>query len=719
MAQFDEVAQANRLLECVTRAQSQYFRGADPSELFNGLLVDLLDLTASAYGYIAEVLYDDEGAPYLKTWAITNIAWNDATREMYEQHVVSGEGLEFRNLDTLFGWGLRDGGRVVIANDPAGDPHSSGRPDGHPPLDSYLAVPIFRGATLVGQFGVANRAGGFHEGIVESLRPFTAAAGNLIDALRADNERREAEQERMASEQRLTAVVAHLSEVVTVLGDDGSWVSSSPAGSRLLGYGRGASWTGGIFALLHPDDVGLAREALDEVMAGVRGPDASVDLRVRATDGSYRIFETRGDDLRGNPAIAGVVLTSHDVTERRFTERRLHERSAELATLVANLSDGVLFTDAEQIIVFANQTFCDLFELSQRPEDLVGRPSALIRNRSARMVVDPEEFLERIESKQRSGEPVSAEIVHFHDGRVIECDYTPVEHDTDSRGYLWIYHDVTARTLLDAERLVVLERTISVSMKEREMRLGIEEQNRSLRELDQLKNEFVAAVSHELRTPLTSIVSFADLLSDDAESLSKEQQEFIGIIERNARRLLDIVNDLLLIAELESGGLGIEPVPTRLADLIEQSVAAFGAAVGAKDLTLGLELSTDATLALIDPLRFDQVVANLLSNAVKFTPAGGAIGVSTQRVPGAWSIVVSDTGIGIPRGEVDRLFERFFRGSNARLEALPGTGLGLAITGAIVDLHGGSLDMQSEEGRGTTVTITLPDALDAPKVETR
>ncbi|MCJ7672852.1 MAG: GAF domain-containing protein, partial [Acidimicrobiia bacterium] len=267
MTQFEEVAQANRLLECVTRAQALYFRDADPSELFNGLLVDLLDLTASDYGYIAEVLYDDEGAPYLKTWAITNIAWNDATRELYEQHVAAGEGLEFRNLDTLFGWGLRDGGRVVIANDPASDPHSSGRPDGHPPLDSYLAGPIFRGSTLVGQFGVANRAGGFDEGIVESLRPFTVAVGNLIDAYRADKERREAERERTNSEQRLAAIVEHLSDVVTVLDADGSWVSSSPAGSRLLGYDRGVDPPGGIFALLHPDDVDLARQALAEVMA--------------------------------------------------------------------------------------------------------------------------------------------------------------------------------------------------------------------------------------------------------------------------------------------------------------------------------------------------------------------------------------------------------------------------------------------------------------------
>ena len=269
---------------------------------------------------------------------------------------------------------------------------------------------------------------------------------------------------------------------------------------------------------------------------------------------------------------------------------------------------------------------------------------------------------------------------------------------------MWIHRDITERELLDIERHEMLER-------EREMRLGMEEQNRSLRELDELKNEFVATVSHELRTPLTSIVSFAELLNDGSEGLSEEQREFLAIVDRNAHRLLDIVGDLLLVAKLESGGLGIERQPTGLPNLIDHALESFGAEVATKNVSLSTEYAESRAPAMIDPVRMDQAIANLVSNAVKFTPAGGTVSVGTRRVDGAWSITVSDTGIGIPSGEVDRLFQRFYRGSNARLQELPGTGLGLAIVRAIVDLHGGNLDVVSDENVGTTITVTIPDEL--------
>ena len=133
-----QITPTAQLLAAVTRAAGLVYHDADPNELFRSLLDDLLTLSGSEYGYIGEVLFDDAGAPYLQTRAITDISWDQDTRNLYEEHVVRGEGLLFRNLDTLFGWGLLEGGRVVIANDLANDPRSSGRPGGHPPLDAYL-----------------------------------------------------------------------------------------------------------------------------------------------------------------------------------------------------------------------------------------------------------------------------------------------------------------------------------------------------------------------------------------------------------------------------------------------------------------------------------------------------------------------------------------------------------------------------------------------------
>lgn len=691
-----------QLLSSVTKALGLYVRSADPTELFAGLLGDLLALTGSDYGYIAEVLYDEAGDPFLRTWAITNIAWNDETREMYEQFAVLGGGLEFRNLDTIFGWGLREGGRLVVANEPATDPRSSGRPDGHPPLETYLGVPIFHGPELVGQFGVANRRGGYDLQLVHDLAPFTAAVGNLINAYRSDRERAEAQQALADSERRLATLFAHLSDIVTILGEDGTWRSSSPAGTRLLGYPLGHDPEGGVFSLLHPDDVELANTALSEVLSGTRSPDEPVELRVRAADGSYRLLETVGEDLREDPAVEGVVLTSRDVTERREAEAQLRETTAELTALLGSLHDSVLFVDERRRIVFVNEKFCELFGYDAEPAELVGRRTSQIQVQARDLVADPEAFAARIETIYAATEVIEDELVRLRDGRVLERDYTPVALAPDRVGHLWLYRDVTARVAMDEERGRILAH-------ERAMRETMEEQNRSLRELDRLKTEFVATVSHELRTPLSSIVGFAGFLAEDAGALSEEQREYIEIIHRNADRLLTLVGDLLLVARLESGGLDLHLAEMDLAATVRASAAAIGPDALAGGVELALELSPDTTPLFADAGRIDQVLTNLLSNAVKFTPAGGTVRLSTRRDRRRWRVEVSDTGIGIPATELDHLFERFFRGTNVRLEELPGTGLGLAICKAIVDLHGGTLTIESQENVGTTVSVVLPD----------
>jgi len=693
---------ADRLLESVTRTLGLYSHEASPATLFNGLLADLLDLTDSAYGYIGEVLHDPDGAPYLRTWAITDISWSPETEAMYQEHAVHGGGFEFRNLDTLFGWGLRDGGRVVIANDTATDARAAGRPGGHPPLDCYLAVPVFRGSELVGQLGVANRPGGYDHDLVDALAPFTAAVGHLVDAYRTNQSRRTAEAELAASERRLAAMVDHLSDIVTVLGVDGTWVSSSPAATRLLGHPRGIDTPHGVFDFLHPDDVPVALDAFTAVLEGSRDAAEPLELRVRAADGSYRIFETTGVDLRADPAVAGILVTSHDVTANRIAEAELRESTSQLAALVSSLHDAVLFLDDDNTILFTNRRFAELFDYHGSPEELVGRSTAAIRNRALDLVVDGKGFVARLDAVYARGTRVEDERVEFADGTVLERDYTPVELAPGRRGHLWIYRDITQRVAVEQQRARLLEQ-------EREMREAIEEQNQSLRELDVLKTEFVATVSHELRTPLSSIVGFADFLADDAASFTSDQQEFIDVIRRNARRLLDLVGDLLLIARLESGALPVEVESVDLPALVESVVDEFRCDAEAGGVALRYTGADAVRPVAGDPGRLAQVVTNLVSNAVKFTPAGGTVDVRVLRVRGEWGVEVQDTGMGIPEEEMQHLFQRFYRASNARLDEVPGTGLGLAISKAILDLHGGALAIDSVEGAGTVVRVTLPD----------
>jgi len=231
-------------------------------------------------------------------------------------------------------------------------------------------------------------------------------------------------------------------------------------------------------------------------------------------------------------------------------------------------------------------------------------------------------------------------------------------------------------------------------------------QNDRLRQLDALKDEFVALVSHELRTPLTSIRGYVDLLQDDA-TLTDEQRRFLGIVDRNAGRLLDLVSDLLFLAQIDAGRMTFELQPVSLEALVRECVESSLPAAAAKRIEL--QVHTEPLPDVDgDPARLAQVLDNLVSNALKFTPQGGRVDVRLVAAGGSAVIEVQDTGHGLAEEEQVQLFERFFRSSRAAEEAIPGTGLGLAIAKTIVERHGGRIALESVVNAGTTVRVELP-----------
>jgi signal transduction histidine kinase len=225
-------------------------------------------------------------------------------------------------------------------------------------------------------------------------------------------------------------------------------------------------------------------------------------------------------------------------------------------------------------------------------------------------------------------------------------------------------------------------------------------------QLARTKDEFVALVGHEMRTPLASIGAYTELLIDDPDTPAEQRAQMLSTIHRNFTTLRGIIEDLLDLAGLESGHIAIQPVPTDLAQLTRDGVVAIGRSAAGKNISLVADI-TGAVEATADPARIRQVLDNLLTNAVKYTPAGGRVTVTLTAEGDAVVLTVADTGIGIPPGEVRRLFQRFFRGSVARGEGIPGTGLGLTITRAIVEHHRGTITV-ADNRPGTTFTVRLP-----------
>jgi signal transduction histidine kinase/DNA-binding response OmpR family regulator len=239
---------------------------------------------------------------------------------------------------------------------------------------------------------------------------------------------------------------------------------------------------------------------------------------------------------------------------------------------------------------------------------------------------------------------------------------------------------------------------------------ALQQSNVELRELDRMKSDLLANVSHELRTPLTSVKGYAEALSEELLGpLTDAQREALEVSARNVDRLLHMINELLSYARFESGRIQVERHPTDLAATARQVVEGVVAARG-PDLDLRLVVAEDLPAVDADGGRIAQVLENLVTNAVKFTPPRGSIIVQLQREGDEVVVEVADTGIGIPRDEQQRIFDRFYQVESSSTRRYGGIGLGLAIVRQILDAHGCAIEVVSEPGRGAAFRFRLPVA---------
>ncbi|MBN1193231.1 MAG: response regulator [Coriobacteriia bacterium] len=229
------------------------------------------------------------------------------------------------------------------------------------------------------------------------------------------------------------------------------------------------------------------------------------------------------------------------------------------------------------------------------------------------------------------------------------------------------------------------------------------------REAMQMKNEFVSTVSHELRTPLTSIKGYIDLILDgEAGEINEIQQEFLSIVKENSDRLVDLINDMLDISRIESGRIVLKVQPLDIAERIAGAVNTFRAVLDQHGRDIKLDVSDNLPLAAGDPDRVGQVLINFISNAIKYSPEGGDIGVHASLEGKLVRVAISDEGIGIAAEDQARLFTKFYRVDSSLTREIGGTGLGLSICKSIIELLGGQVGVESEEGSGSTFWFTLP-----------
>jgi two-component system, OmpR family, phosphate regulon sensor histidine kinase PhoR len=343
----------------------------------------------------------------------------------------------------------------------------------------------------------------------------------------------------------------------------------------------------------------------------------------------------------------------------------LERERSQLRTVLEGMVEGVVLTDPTGRILVANEAFRKIFNAElpvegRRPLETARVPA----------------LQEALEAALDAEEPLTRDLeLGGAREKIIQASLAAIREGEETVGAVAVFHDVT-----------------------------------ELKRLEQVRREFVANVSHELRTPLTAIKGYAETLRDGGLRDPKAAAEFVGIIHRHAERLRALIEDLLDLAAVEQGEARLSPGPVRVREVVSQATALVRPAAERRRQDLTVDLQPDLPDVLADRDRLAQVLINLLDNAIKFTPEGGRIALSAVNSGGRVVLAVRDTGIGIPAGDLARIFERFYRVARSRDRREGGTGLGLAIAKHLTQAMGGTIEVESAVGSGTTFRIAFPSA---------
>ncbi|HEY4394157.1 MAG TPA: ATP-binding protein [Polyangia bacterium] len=244
-----------------------------------------------------------------------------------------------------------------------------------------------------------------------------------------------------------------------------------------------------------------------------------------------------------------------------------------------------------------------------------------------------------------------------------------------------------------------------------EARRALEARSRHSEEVDRLKNAFIANMSHEIRTPLNSVLALTQLLREGvAGPLTVDQRKYLQVIERNGQALLHLINDVLDLSRIEAGHLEMDAQNVDLGAHLEAVTSALAPLAAAKNLDLVVKLPSSLAPARADPDRVRQILTNLVGNAIKFTDDGGQVLVCAEDHPESVAVIVIDTGVGIPEGQQEKIFQEFYQVDSTLARRQGGTGLGLAIARRLARLMGGDITVESVLRRGSRFSLTLPRA---------
>ena len=449
-------------------------------------------------------------------------------------------------------------------------------------------------------------------------------------------------------------------------------------------------------------DPKLAEDGIRRVLA--EDQVTNYELTIRAKDGKETVVSYNATTFKGaDGKLRGVFAAARDITAQKRLEEQIAQRNREL-TEASTFMNNVLESSTEYSII-AKDLNGNILTWNEGARRNYGYASEeMVGKQNSRILHSPEDIESGrvqalLDQAFRTGKAEGVfERVRKGGDRFTASVAITLRKDADGTpiGYLLISKDITEQKTLE-EQL-------------RRKNEELEEQYRRVQEANRLKSEFLANMSHELRTPLNAIIGFTELLHDaKVGPVSTDQKEFLGDILTSSRHLLQLINDVLDLAKVESGKMEFRPEPVVLTKVVGEVRDILRSLAGSKRIQIAVEIAPDVGQITADPAKLKQVLYNYLSNALKFTPDEGRV---TARVKpegkDAFRLEVEDTGIGIKPEDMGRLFIEFQQLDASAAKKYPGTGLGLALTKRIVEAQGGTVGVESTHGRGSVFFAVLP-----------
>ncbi|GAA1435467.1 hypothetical protein GCM10009641_31620 [Mycobacterium cookii] len=461
----------------------------------------------------------------------------------------------------------------------------------------------------------------------------------------------------------------------------GNVVTANAALCEMVGFRADVLSRMNIRDLTHPDDLAADLRLVARCLAGETNSYRVTRRYVRA-DGSTLVVELSVALMRapsGSPV--RFVLQFLDLTDRQtFIERlgaaeaTVESQQRKVDAVFGTVAVGLLLVDADGSYAGYNSHHRDFMDLAY-PDGHVGRAGQ------------------------------TGHLYDFEQSRALTSEEMPAVRAVAGEEFddvlIWIGADPRTRRALSVSARSIRDGSGVLTG----AALAFQDVTELMRAI-RAKDEFVGTVSHELRTPLTSAMAYLELIDESSEASPRLHQQ-VTAVRRNVTRLSRLIADLLLATRVGVGSTLVEPYLLDAVTVVAEALDAARVEAAVAGVTLEIELP-DRLDARVDGLRLRQLVDNLVANAIGFTPRGGHVAVTLTTQVDHLVLVVSDDGAGIDAADLDAVFERFYRGANARSLGVPGTGLGLTIVRAIVDAHHGEVGLTSAPGRGTTVRVVLP-----------